>query len=70
MILDYEIDMARIFREVWTELRTRHPWPRHITTRWTTAPRGRTLALPLPRSWLGVGGPTPTPPNLHTTHTH
>jgi hypothetical protein len=61
------LDMAQIFAGVWVSMRTAYAWPRHILPRWTTAPRGKSLPLPLPRSWLGVGTPTP----LHSTaHTH
>jgi hypothetical protein len=56
---DWDQVMAEIFAEVWIMMRLALPTPRKITTRWTTSPRGKSLPLPLPRSWLGVGGPTP-----------
>lgn len=61
MIWDWDDQQAmrRIFGQVWQSMKIALPWPRHIIPRWTTAPRGRTLTLPLPRSWLGVGSPTP-----------
>jgi hypothetical protein len=60
---DWDAMTRRIFAEVWVSMRIAYVWPRHILTRWTTAPRGMTLCLPLPRSWLGGRGYDP--PSKH-----
>lgn len=69
---DWDAMIRRIFADVWVSMAIAYVWPRHILTRWTTAPRARTL--PLPRSWLGgresdplcscCAAPTSTP-HLH-----
>ena len=51
--LDPWPDFEAIFAEVWRTMRVAYVWPRHITSRWTSSPRGKSLSLPLPRSWLG-----------------
>jgi hypothetical protein len=58
---DWDAMTRRIFREVWRSMRIAYSWPRHILTRWTTSPKGRTLTLPLPRSWLGGRCADPLP---------
>ena len=74
MIWDWDDQQAmrRIFGQVWQSMKITPPWPRHITSRWTTSPRGRTLTLtltlPLPRRWLG--GSDPRPHHTHHTLTH
>ena len=62
---DLSYTVEQVFAEVWCSLAIAYVWPRHITTRWTTAPRGKSLPLPLPRSWLG--GRVLNPSHTHTS---
>lgn len=59
-------DMAAIRAAVWLTFHMAPRTPRRIGTRWTTTPRGKTLPLPLPRSWLRGRRSDPT----RTSHTH
>jgi hypothetical protein len=65
---DWDAMTRRIFADVWVSMAIAYVWPRHILTRWTTAPRGRALPLPLPRSWLG--GRRRTDPTIHSPLPH
>lgn len=62
--------VRRTLREIWTEERLAPRLPRHLYPRPGHQSRalGKRAALPLPRSWLGVGGPTPATIEPHTTH--
>ena len=61
--------MRGIMAAVWVTFHMAVPIPRRITARWTTRPRGKSLPLPLPRSWLG--GRTTDPHHTpHKPHTH
>lgn len=68
-LTDWEIFQAT-WSQVWREMRIAYVWPRavHPTAGHGPAPRGKTLPLPLPRSWLGGRGSDPLP--SHTPHTH